>query len=36
VPFEKLNNDFEIYNIILKKDKPITENYLENYITREN
>ena len=36
VPFEKLNNDFEIYNIILKKDKPITENYLENYITKEN
>lgn len=36
VPFENLNNDFEVYNIIIKKDRPITEDYLEKYITREN
>lgn len=35
VPYDKIDNNFEIYNTILKKDKPIDENYLQKFITKE-
>ena len=36
VPYEKVGNDFEVYNTIIQKDKPIDENYLQKFIIKDN